>query len=671
MTKKLSLLFVLMLSTLTASAYDAQIDGIYYNLVTKAKQAEVTYGDSEYTGSVTIPATVTYNDVTYSVTSIGGGAFQVPWYSGLTSVTIPNSVTSIGEYAFEGCSGLTSMTIPNSVTSIGNGAFSGCFGLTELTIPNSVTSIGEGTFSGCTSLTSLTIPNSVTSIGKGAFENCSGLTSVKIPNSVTSIGEYAFEGCSGLTEVTSEITEPFTFGTYAFDYISSNCVLKVPYGTQSAYIAKGWTTSVFKGGLKEVLPEEFCGINYDFDSNTKQATVIASDIKYTGSVTIPSTVTYKGVTYDVIAVGNNAFSDCSDLTSVTIPNSVTSIGLLAFSNCTGLTDVFCYAENVPSTVSSAFSYTPISSVTLHVPRGSVEEYKAADPWSGFGNIVKIQNCVNGIYYNFDTNTKQAEVTYLNEILSNPDAYKGSVTIPETVTYNDVTYSVTSIGEWAFGGSSGLTEVVIPNSVTSIGDWAFFNCSGLKEVTIPSSVTSIGHGAFSIWSSLTDVYCYAGNVPTTDSDAFSNNYIPSVTLHVPAGSVEAYKTTSPWSGFGTIKTLSGEIPVTPKCATPTISYVDGKLTFSCATEGATCQYSITDTDIKAGSGNEVQLTTTYKVTVYATKAGYENSDVATKDINISGGASGLRGDVNNDGTVSMPDAMFIVNKILNGKFPDEE
>jgi len=160
------------------------------------------------------------------------------------------------------------------------------------------------------------------------------------------------------------------------------------------------------------------------------------------------------------------------------------------------------------------------------------------------------------------------------------------------------------------------------------------------------------------------------VPSTSSDAFKDSYVDYATLYVPEASVAVYKAAEPWSGFGTIKTLSGEIPVTPKCATPTISYENGKLTFSCDTEGATCQYSITDTDIKAGSGNEVQLTTTYKVTVYATKDGYENSNEATLEINVSGGASGLRGDVNNDGTVNMPDAMFIVNKILNGKFPDE-
>ncbi len=135
-----------------------------------------------------------------SVTSIGEYAFS--GCSGLTSVTIPNSVTSIGESAFEGCSGLTSLTLPNSVTSIESSAFKGCFGLTSITIPNSVTSIGYSEFYGCSGLTSITIPNAVTSIEDEAFAGCSDLTSVTIPNAVTSIGEEAFYGCSGLTYVT-------------------------------------------------------------------------------------------------------------------------------------------------------------------------------------------------------------------------------------------------------------------------------------------------------------------------------------------------------------------------------------------------------------------------------------------------------------------------------------
>ena len=140
--------------------------------------------------SVTIPN---------SVTSIGKSAFV---RSGLTSITIPNSVTSIGESAFAYCTCLTSITIPNSVTSIGNDAFMECSDLTSVTIPNSVKSIGSHTFYHCSSLTSITIPNSVTSIGTYAFERCSGLTSITIPNSVTSIGTYAFNGCSGLTSIT-------------------------------------------------------------------------------------------------------------------------------------------------------------------------------------------------------------------------------------------------------------------------------------------------------------------------------------------------------------------------------------------------------------------------------------------------------------------------------------
>ena len=150
------------------------------------------------------------------------------------------------------------------------------------------------------------------------------------------------------------------------------------------------------------------------------------------------------------------------------------------------------------------------------------------------------------------------------------------------------------------------------------------------------------------------------------DVFYNSYAEYINLHVPEASLNAYKTTSPWSGFGTITPMSGEIPVVEKCATPTISYVDGKLTFDCETEGVEYVSSITPPSAFNSGSKTVSMPTTYKVTVYATKDGYENSDVATKEIDVCG----IRGDVNNDGTVNMPDAMFIVNKILNGKFPDE-
>ena len=204
------------------------------------------------------------------VTSIGSGAFS--YCSGLTSVTIPNSVTSIGSGAFSYCTGLTSInvaednlnyasidgvlyskdkktlikcpegktgsiTIPNSVTSIGKEAFSLCTGLTSVTIPNSVMSIGNFAFSGCSGLTSVTIPNSVTSIEKYAFSGCTGLTSVTIPNSVASIGSSAFYGCDGLTSMTVEATNPPYYSSTNGIVSNYNIPLYVPAGSVDAYKA--------------------------------------------------------------------------------------------------------------------------------------------------------------------------------------------------------------------------------------------------------------------------------------------------------------------------------------------------------------------------------------------------------------------------------------------------
>ena len=173
--KKQILFLAIMFLPMVAVAESVVIDGVYYELVLKIKEATVTKKPSgKYTGDVVIPASVTYNGAEYSVTNIGD--------------------------AFSGSNGLTSVTIPNSVTSIENSAFYGCSRLISVTIPNSVTSIGGSAFYGCISLTSIMIPNSVTKIGYYAFQNCSGLTSVTISNSVTSIGEYNQE-IKGMTNV--------------------------------------------------------------------------------------------------------------------------------------------------------------------------------------------------------------------------------------------------------------------------------------------------------------------------------------------------------------------------------------------------------------------------------------------------------------------------------------
>ena len=355
--KSLVLAVMGLLCSMSVSAEDFKVGGIYYYISSQAdKTVAVTYRGNkyydysdEYSGDVKIPESVTYNGNAYSVTSIGEYAFWV--CSSLISVEIPNSVTSIGDDAFSGCSSLTSVEIPNSVTSIGESAFESCSSLTSVEIPNSVTSIGWGAFKQCSSLTSVEIPNSVTSIGDYAFRDCSRLTSVEIPNSVTSIGSEAF------------------YGT-AWYYNQPNGVI---YAGKALYKYKGTmpaNTSIrIEDGTVSISPDAF--------SRCSNLT----------SVEIPNSVT---------SIGYSAFNECSRLTSVEIPNSVTNIGEYAFSYCENLKKLISYAEVPPVCGYDVFDGVNTQKCILQVPEKSISAYQQADQWKEFFLIEGVPTAIGGV-----------------------------------------------------------------------------------------------------------------------------------------------------------------------------------------------------------------------------------------------------------------------------------
>ena len=414
------------------------------------------------------------------------------------AVTIPDSVTSIGDHAFYYCSGLASVTIPDSVTSIGNWAFSYC-GLASVTIPDSVTSIGGFAFESCICLTSVTIPDSVTSIGEQAFIFCSFLTSINIPASVTSIGNWAFGSCTVLTSVT---IAALVTGDRAFDGCTGLTSVTMPASVTSigdrAFSSCSGLTSV-------TIPASVTSIGSDAFSSCTGLT----------SVTIPASVTSIGgsaflgctgltsftIPASVTSIGDHAFFDCSGLTSVTIPDSVTSIGVSAFCGCTGLTSV-----TIPASVTSIGNWafrgcSGLTSATIPASVASIGD-SAFYRCSGLTSV-----------------TIPASVISIGDYAFLGCSGLTSVTIPA---------SVTSIGVSAFCGCTGLTSVTIPDSVTSIGKCAFCDCTGLTSVTIPDSVTSIGVAAFRDCSGLTSVTIPA-SVTSIGKCAFFCTGLTSVTI----------------------------------------------------------------------------------------------------------------------------------------------
>ena len=289
-------------------------------------------------------------------------------------LTIPNSVTTIGDNTFRDCKGLTSVTIPGSVKTIGNSAFAYCTGLTSVTIPYSVTAIGDNAFSFCAGLTSVTIPNSVKTIGNSAFAYCTGLTSVTIPYSVTTIGDGAFLACSNLTDIIVDPENPSYCSIDGILYDKEVSVLiNCPGKKEGEPTIPGSVTAIgdnafsFCAGLTSVtIPNSIMTIGNEAFSFCAGLT----------SVTIPSSVT---------TIGDFAFHDCAGLTSVTIPGSVTAIGDCAFLGCTKLATIYCEILE-PFFCNPKFPVEVITDATLYVPAGCKTKYETIAPWNSFKHI---------------------------------------------------------------------------------------------------------------------------------------------------------------------------------------------------------------------------------------------------------------------------------------------
>jgi hypothetical protein len=504
MTARILILFLVLAGLLPLTA-QAQLN---YTLATNTDGSIAAYVANNFYASGDIVISNTYEG--YPVTSIGEDAF---YQGSMTSVTMPNSLINIGDYAFYYCTQLTNVVIPDSVTNIGRQAFYYCTSLTNVIIGTNVATIGHDAFTKC-KLTSISFPASVTSISDGVFLYCTNLTSVLIPKNIINIGIGAFSYCN-LTNITFLGNAPtIVGGNYVF---SGNPATAVYY----YYGTSGWGLRF--GGL---LTAQLGAPPFTYSAVGGTASITG----YTGTngaLTIGPIIDG----YRITAIGNRAFYKCTNLTSIVISTNVTSIGISAFAYCSNLTSI-AISTNATYIGDLAFDYcTSLTSVTI----------PDSVTYLGYSVFYGCFNLTNAIIGNSVTSIGNAAFYRCTNLTS--------VIIPASVMY---------IGRFAFAYCFGLESINIGNGVSNIDSYAFSSCLKLANVIVGNGVTYISNNAFEgagYNSQL--IFTFLGNAPVLGDFAFQNassaDYGPSVRY---------YYGTSGWSSiYGGLPTV--ELAWTPQ------------------------------------------------------------------------------------------------------------
>ena len=473
-----------------------------------------------------------------------------PWakYAGsITSIKVVNGVTSVGDFAFNGCYNATSASIGFTVTSIGMSAFGECSQLREVAIPEGVTTIGFGAFNYCTALERIDIPASVTELGGSAFSGCSSLTSIAIPSGVTSIGYGTFSECENLREI--DLPDTLTeIGGDAFMHCTSLTQIDIPenvtYIGFYAFACSGLTSVTIPAGVTELGMDVFYEC-MDLTHVTYGSNAPTEDSLFRACENLTEVVFLDGVH----TIYDHALWPCEALTTVTIPVSVTEIGYGAFYWCIGLTDAYYGGtEEQWSQINIKEDNDRLLNATIHYQEaeddGLIDSGTCGEnlTWTlDEEGLLKIFG--TGEMDRFTRNNPAPWAQYTDSILA-VEVHSGVTSISNNAfngcanaVYAKLGDTVVSIGECAFSDCTGLTEVSIPDSVTQMSTYAFSGCTSLREIVIPGGLTRIPDSAFMGCSGLKTIVIRDG-VTTIGDFAFGYTGVTAVTIPVSVTTIES-------------------------------------------------------------------------------------------------------------------------------------